>query len=151
MLESTSLPELGRVLDFMRLLWHVDHALQRTSKRMAARLGVTGPQRLVIRVVGRFPGIPAGHLARLLHLHPSTLTGVLERLARAGLVRRRRDPRDGRRLLLSLTDRGRRFDTETEGTVESAIEHALSETPAAKLEAVREVLESIAASLLVDR
>ena len=42
---------LGRVLEFMRVLWAVDHALQSTSKWMEVRLGVTGPQRLVIRIV----------------------------------------------------------------------------------------------------
>ena len=43
---------LGRVLEFMRVLWAVDHALQSTSKWMEVRLGVTGPQRLVIRMIG---------------------------------------------------------------------------------------------------
>ena len=118
-MDRSSLPALGEVLDFMRLIWQVDHALQRTSKRMATTLGVTGPQRLVLRIVGMLPGIPAGHLARLLHVHPSTLTGVLKRLERRGLIRRRSDARDGRRFLLGLTERGRRFDVEAEGTVEA--------------------------------
>jgi MarR family transcriptional regulator, organic hydroperoxide resistance regulator len=91
-----SLPPLGEVLDFMRLIWQMDHAAQRTSKRMEATLGVTSPQRLVIRIVGRFPGIPAGYLARLLHIHPSTLTGVLGRIERQGLLRRRSDPQPDR-------------------------------------------------------
>src|SRR3954469_22948255 len=71
---------LGDVLEFMRVLWALDHALQSASKSMAARLGVTGPQRLVVRMVGRYPDISAGALARLLHVLPSTLTGVLQRL-----------------------------------------------------------------------
>lgn len=145
--EPSALPSLGGVLDFMRVLWQVDHGLQRTSKRMEAALGVTGPQRLVIRIAGRFPGIPAGHLARLLHVHPSTLTGILKRLERQGLMRRRVDPRDGRRLLLSLTDKGRRFDVKAAGTVEAAIQRALGTNTPDKLQAAREVLESIVASL----
>ena len=44
------LPALGEELDFMRLLWAVDHGLQQRSKRMAAEIGLTGPQRLVIRI-----------------------------------------------------------------------------------------------------
>ena len=91
---------LGEVLDFMRLLWALDHALQKRSKQMQAELGITGPQRLVIRIVGRFPGIPAGQLAGILHLHPSTLTGILARLEHRGLITRRSDPRDRRRTLL---------------------------------------------------
>ncbi len=146
-LDRPPLPALGEVLDFMRLLWEVDHALQRTSKRMETTLGVTGPQRLVLRIVGRFPGLPAGHLAKLLHVHPSTLTGILKRLERQGLMRRRVDPRDGRRLLLSLTEKGRDFDVETEGTVEAAIQHALEQAPPQRIEAARALLASIAETL----
>jgi DNA-binding MarR family transcriptional regulator len=138
---------LGEVLDFMRLLWAVDHALQRSSKRMEKTLGVTGRQRLVIRIVGKFPGIAAGHLARILHLHPSSLTGILERLEKKGLIRRRSDPRDGRRSLLGLTRRGRSFDVEAGGTIEAAIQRVLARTPRDKLESTQGVLERIAASL----
>jgi DNA-binding MarR family transcriptional regulator len=147
MLEPAPLPVLGEVLDFMRLIWSVDHSLQRTSKRMEVKLGVTAPQRLVLRIVGRFPGIPAGHLARLLHVHPSTLTGILKRLERQGLVRRRSDPRDRRRSLLGLTDKGRGFDVRTEGTVEAAIQSVLEHTSPDKLDAARDMLESIANAL----
>ncbi len=142
-----SLPPLGEVLDFMRLIWQMDHAAQRTSKRMEATLGVTSPQRLVIRIVGRFPGIPAGYLARLLHIHPSTLTGVLGRIERQGLLRRRSDPRDRRRLLLSLTDKGRLVNADTEGTVEAAIQRAFDRATPRSIEATREVLSLIAEAL----
>jgi DNA-binding MarR family transcriptional regulator len=140
-------PHLGEVLEFMRIIWQVDHTLQRRSKKMEAALGVTGPQRLVLRIVGRFPGIPAGHLARLLHVHPSTLTGVVQRLERQRLLRRRADPRDARRALLSLTEQGRALDVRTPDTVESAVERVLARVPRARVEAAREVLLAIAASL----
>lgn len=138
---------LGEVLDFLRLLWRLDHALQRRSKRMEATLGLTSPQRLVVRIVGRFPGIPAGHLAELLHVHPSTLTGVLQRLDRQGLVRRRADPRDRRRSLLSLTDAGRRIDVETEGTIEAAVQRAIRRVSPAVLRAAGEVLSVLSDEL----
>jgi DNA-binding MarR family transcriptional regulator len=150
-LDPAPLPRLGEVLEFMRLVWALDHSLRRTSKRMKARIGLTGPQRLVVRIVGRFPGMPAGQLARLLHVHPSTLTGVLKRLERERLIRKRPDPRDARRSLLGLTAKGRERDTETEGTVESAVQRALREVPRAKLAAAREVLGSVARALEADR
>jgi DNA-binding MarR family transcriptional regulator len=131
----------------MRLLWAVDHTLQKTSKRMETMLGVTGPQRLVIRIVGRFPRIPAGQIADLLHLHPSTLSGILKRLSRQGLMHQRADPGDGRRKLLVLTAKGQRLNVESEGTVESGIRRAIGGMEPAKLAATREVLQSIAAAL----
>jgi MarR family transcriptional regulator, organic hydroperoxide resistance regulator len=145
-LRSTG-PQLGAVLEFMRLMWAVDHALQRTSKRMRVRLGVTGPQRLVIRVVSRFPGIPAGQLSDLLHLHPSTVTGILNRLKEQGLVARRVDPRDRRRVLLGLTRKGRQLDIATEDTVEDAVRVALSTVSEQEIRSAGEVLGKICASL----
>ena len=144
------LPHLGEVLDFMRLIWALDHALQKTSKRMNATIGVTGPQRLVVRIVARFPGIPPGHIAQLLHVHPSTLTGVLKRLEGQGLVRRRPDPNDRRRAFLGITAKGRRIDLAGAGTVEVAVQGVLSRTPAAKLTSAREVLTALAAALSVE-
>ena len=135
---------VGEALDFMRVMWAVDHALQRASKRMKATLGVTGPQRLVVRIVGRFPGLSAAQLAGLLHIDPSTLTGVLRRLERQGLIRRRRDPRDGRRWLLGLTARGRLVDSQMKGTVEAAVHATMNEVGLADLEAARRVLKTIA-------
>src|SRR5438309_9614455 len=103
--------DLGAVLDFMRLLWAVDHGLQSASKRMEARFGVTGPQRLVVRIVGRFPGIAAGRVAEILHVHPSTLTGILKRREQRGVLERRSDPLDARRALFGLTAKGRKMAT----------------------------------------
>src|SRR5688572_15630298 len=45
---------LGEVLSFMQLLWAVTHGLESTSKRMLAAVGVTGPQRLVLRLIGQY-------------------------------------------------------------------------------------------------
>lgn len=145
--ESVSPPALGNVLEFMRVIWQLDHALHRTSKRMASDLGVTGPQRLVIRIVGRFPDIPAGRLATLLHLHPSTLTGILKRLERQGLLRRRADPDDARRSLLALTEKGRSINVDAGGTVEACVARALRRTSPQKLAAARAVLAEIATRL----
>jgi DNA-binding MarR family transcriptional regulator len=138
---------LGDVLDFMRLLWSVDHGLQSRSKRMETKFGVTGPQRLVIRIVGRYPGISAGALADVLELHPSTLTGILKRLQERGIVERRTDPKDGRRALFDLTQRGRDLDTLRVGTVESLVRQTLKNLPRRKIDAAQEVLATLALAL----
>jgi MarR family transcriptional regulator, organic hydroperoxide resistance regulator len=116
---------LPEVLQFMRLLWGVAHALDRTSKRMNQELGVTGPQRLVLRVVGLFPGLSAGELAHILHVHPSTLTGVLQRLIEQRLIQRTTAQADRRRAQLRLTSKGARINHVTDGTVEAAVGRAL--------------------------
>lgn len=142
-----ALPVLGTTLDFMRLMWHLDHELQLASKRMERALGVTGPQRLIVRILARFPELPAGQLSSLLCIHPSTLTGILQRLQRLRLLRRRRDPNDRRRTLLSLTAKGRAIDALREGTIEFAVQRALSSLPPAKVRAARALLLAIAQML----
>ncbi len=146
---DTEHPErtLGPVLDFMRALWELDHALQSASKRMEARLGFTGPQRLVVRVVGKYPGISAGEVSALLHLHPSTLTGVLKRLEQRGLVDRKADPADARRALLHLSAKGRQVDDLRTGTVETAVRRALSKLDARHARAAREIADALVAEL----
>ena len=141
---------LGHVLSFMRLLWAVTHGLESTSKRMLAELGVTGPQRLVLRIVGQNPQISPGDLARVMHVHPSSLTGVLQRLADAKLLRRERDPDDGRRATLALSPLGRQINARRAGTVEAAVQRALSTVPPEKLRVVEEALKKLARELETD-
>jgi DNA-binding MarR family transcriptional regulator len=138
---------LPEVLDFMQLLWAVVHGVERSSKGMAADLGVTGPQRLVLRVVGLFPGVSAGDVAAVLHVHPSTLTGVLQRLIAQGMLVRIADPGDRRRAVLRLAAKGAGINAKRRGTVESAVAAALADASRADRLAARRVLERLAQHL----
>jgi DNA-binding MarR family transcriptional regulator len=138
---------LPDVLQFMQLLWAVVQGLQQTSKRMRRRIGVTGPQRLVLRVVGLFPGLSAGDLATILHVHPSTLTGVIQRMVTQGLLVRTDDPRDRRRAILRLTQRGGRANAARRATVESSVADALDGVSTQDRKAARRVLDRLAQHL----
>jgi len=145
--EDASSVGLGEVIEFMRLLWAVDHGLAASSKQMAATFGVTGPQRLVVRIVARHPGIAAGRIAEILHVHPSTLTGVLSRLVARGILTRHTDPEDGRRALFALTRAGKKLDELRSGTIEAKVRRALGKVSARELSAARKVLGGLADSL----
>jgi len=145
--DETLARELGDVLSFMHLLWAIDHRLQSVSKRMSASIGVTGPQRLVIRIIGRYGRISPGKLASVLQLDPSSLTGILQRLADARFIVRRVDPKDARRAVLELSARGRRMDAQRAGTVEAAISSALQAVPGGMVRAAEDVLRQIVSEL----
>jgi DNA-binding MarR family transcriptional regulator len=142
---------LGEALDFMKLLWRLDHALQTASRRMAASLGVTGPQRLALRIVGKFPGISPGEVASVLRVHPSTVTVIVKGLERAALVERTEDPVDRRRTRLRLTPAGKVVTSSPAGTVEEAMRRTLARVSPAELETAARVLSAISAELEAPR
>jgi MarR family transcriptional regulator, organic hydroperoxide resistance regulator len=140
---------LGRTLGFMQLVWTLSHALHSMSRKTENVLGITGPQRLVLRVVGGQSGISAGALAEVLRLHPSTITGLVRRLEERGLLVREHDAEDARVVRLTLTPAGARLNGRHASTVEAAARRALKRmdprTMAAAEEALAVLVEELSA------
>jgi DNA-binding MarR family transcriptional regulator len=104
-------------------------------------------ERTAVWVLGRFPGLSAGELARILLVHPSTLTGVLQRLEARKLVKRTPDAADGRRANLALTAIGRRLDAPARGTVESVVGDVIGRFPRDQVHLTSRVLAALAQEL----
>jgi DNA-binding MarR family transcriptional regulator len=147
MASTRSEPALGATLEFMRLLWALDHVLHKRSKWMARRFGVTGPQRFALRVIGREPEVSAGRLAEILKVHPSTLTGILQRVERRGLLLRRVDQSDHRRVRLELTPSGRAVTATSGGSIENLVAGVLRRASPGRLEATTSVLKALVKAL----
>lgn len=70
--------------------------------------GQTLPRFDCLAALDRAPeGLTMGELSARLRVSNGNVTGVVDRLAREGLVVRRSPPDDRRRVLISLTDKGR--------------------------------------------
>ena len=137
----------GETLGFMQHMWDLVHALDVRSKRMARTLGVTGPQRLVIRVLGQTPDLIASEIAAMLGMHPSTLTGILSRLEAQGLLVRIADVNDRRRSAFRLTARGAKIDRDRKGTVEAAVRRALGRSAPSAVQHALNMLQLLASEL----
>lgn len=137
----------GETLRFMQRMWDLVHALDVRSKRMAKSLGVTGPQRLVIRVLGRSPSSSASDISLTLGMHPSTLTGILHRLEQQGVIARKADQADRRRMRFRLTRKGIAIDRERRGTVEAAVKRTLARAGALTAQRTVELFEILTAEL----
>ncbi len=148
---SPSLPpedfSLTPALEFLQSLWRLNHALERLSGRMETALGVTAQQRLIIRWIGAYPGIVAGDLAQVLHVDRGTVSASLKRLEAKGIIERRQDKEDRRRMPLHLTRKGKVLDRPTEGTAEHAVGRLLRGKHRGHTQSTREILEELATLL----
>ncbi|MFI1101755.1 MarR family winged helix-turn-helix transcriptional regulator [Streptomyces melanogenes] len=67
----------------------------------------TSPQFAVLNTLVASPGLDQRTVGERVGLDRSTIAEVVTRLTRRGLLRKTRDPRDGRRSRLDVTDEGR--------------------------------------------
>ena len=96
-------------VEFLSVVWALYRELHSASARMLEHLGVSGPQRLALRIVQINRRVTAGQLASAMDLHRSTVSGLVNRLERLGLLVRKSDPSDRRIVFLELTPAGRRW------------------------------------------
>jgi DNA-binding MarR family transcriptional regulator len=74
--------------------------------RAWAELGLTTAQLRVLFYVRADPGVTAGALATRLSVTPPTISGIVDRLVKLGLIRREDDEADRRLVRNQLTDKG---------------------------------------------
>jgi DNA-binding MarR family transcriptional regulator len=82
------------------------HAFTAAYKPLLEPLGLSYPQYLVMLVLWEQDGQSVKQMAARLRLDPGTVTPLLKRLERDGLLRRGRDPANERLLRVELTEEG---------------------------------------------
>lgn len=87
-------------------VYSASHAFNRIYKPLLDELGLTYPQFLVMVTLWQEDNQPVRSIGEKMFLESSTLTPLLKRLEAAGLVTRKRDPKDERSVRISLTDTG---------------------------------------------
>ena len=108
--------DAGRVLSRDDLGFLLAKAAQRWNELLAERFAAAGYADVrpsygsVLLPLYEEDGLRMGELARRARLSKQTMTTMVPRLERDGLVMRRPDPSDGRASLIFLTERSRRFE-----------------------------------------
>jgi DNA-binding MarR family transcriptional regulator len=74
---------------------------------VAARLGVSATDLECLDFIAGGDNVTAGDLARATGLTTGAITGVIDRLEKAGLASRKRDPEDRRKVYVRMTSTGR--------------------------------------------
>lgn len=88
-------------------IYSANHAMNRLYKPFLAKLGLTYPQYISMVALWEQDNQTVGDLCDKLFLESSTLTPLLKRLEKMGLIDRKRDPNDERKVRISLTADGR--------------------------------------------
>lgn len=85
----------------------VIRAIDLHSKQLNKTSGLTGPQLLILQEIDKNDGVTGGQIAQSVTLSPPTVTNILDRLEKRGLLIRERSQQDKRRVSLHLTDEGK--------------------------------------------
>ena len=103
--DRSGLPEEARDLELAGVLVRMSHVVQAVFADVSRSCGLTPQQ---VQLLGLLTAGPLGmsELRRLLHLEKSSLTGLVDRAERRGLVARAPDPEDGRACRIELTPAG---------------------------------------------
>jgi DNA-binding MarR family transcriptional regulator len=99
-------PEADQIL---RALRRITQSITIQSKQLYRQSGLTVPQLLSLRAISaaRSVNVTAAEISRQVRLSPATVTGIIDRLERYGLVQRERLVHDRRKVGLRLTPEGR--------------------------------------------
>ncbi|MEJ2037602.1 MAG: MarR family winged helix-turn-helix transcriptional regulator [Desulfosarcinaceae bacterium] len=113
MASSTEQPSTGAgrsVSDNVMInLRQIIRAIDINSKKLIKRVGLTGPQLIILQEIARSGEATAGKIARAVSLSQATVTGILERLEKRHLIVRQRSDHDKRRIMVNITDAGRKI------------------------------------------
>ena len=107
-----------------RLLLQARESVMAHTRPLLREHGLSDQQWRVLRVLGELGTVETGRVAREAFILGPSLTGVLARMERDGLISRKKHPKDKRAQLVYLTARGKAL-RETAMAAASATEEAL--------------------------
>jgi homoprotocatechuate degradation regulator HpaR len=102
-----------------RLLLQAREAVMAHTRPSLREHGLSDQQWRVLRVLGEHGMVETGRVAREAFILGPSLTGVLTRMERDGLIRRARDPADQRRTVVEATAKGMRMVQELSRSIEA--------------------------------
>ena len=105
-----------------RLLLQARESVMAHARPSLREHGLSDQQWRVLRVLGEHGTVETGRVAREAFILGPSLTGVLTRMERDGLVRRERDPQDQRRTVVEATARGQKLVEKLSRTIEAHYE-----------------------------
>jgi homoprotocatechuate degradation regulator HpaR len=128
-----------------RLLLQAREAVMGHTRPSLREHGLSDQQWRVLRVLGEHGTVETGRVAREAFILGPSLTGVLARMERDGLIRRERDPADQRRTVVQATTKGMKLVEKLSHTVEAHYAWMEKSLGKQKLAELYELLDNVIA------
>jgi len=113
------------------------------------KLGITYAQYLVLMVLWEKDGIAVSEITQRLILNTNTVTPILKRMEAQGLITRQRSASDERKVIITLTPKGRQLQAEAASIPEQLVSGLVSEdSKGADLQKLKDQLAVIIRCLL---
>jgi len=116
-------------LRILQSLRRIIRAIDIHSRKIFATHGLTGPQLLSLITIAEYGPLTSVELGKRIHLSPSTIVGILDRLENKGLIARNRDPHDRRKVYVSVLERGHEIAERAPSPLQDKLAQALSNLP----------------------
>lgn len=129
------------------LLMETSRLFREDFRRRALHLQLTQPQVQALGCLARNPGLTQSVLAEKLEVHPVTVTQLIDRLQKAGWVRREAHENDRRAVRLYLTDQADPILAEVWRVVEAARRDALRGLSKADQQTFERLLATVKSNL----
>ena len=142
---ASSSPDAGELhSSVLSLLRKITTTISRHSHQLTVSTGLTVPQLLCLRHVLRHGSLTPGTLASYLFISKATVTGILDRLEDHGLVKRRRDAADRRKICVVLTPAGEKLAKDAVWPLQEQFARRLAGLSERRCEEIRGTLSLIA-------
>jgi homoprotocatechuate degradation regulator HpaR len=128
-----------------RLLLQARESVMAHTRPSLREHGLSDQQWRVLRVLGEHGSVETGRVAREAYILGPSLTGVLARMERDGLIRRERDPEDQRRTSVQATPKGLKMVERLSHTVEGHYQWLEQSLGKQKLAQLFELLDELIA------
>lgn len=110
-------------------LYTAARLIQQAYTPLLNQLGITYPQYLVLMVLWEQDAQPVNDIAHRLVLETNTVTPLLQRMEKQGIVVRKRGKEDKRQQIVSLTEKGRAMEEEAYAIIPAGMGKELSACP----------------------
>jgi len=133
----------GRHRVTIDLLRELAASLDGLTNAASPHAGLNRTDMRALDIINMQQGLTAGQLAGRLKLTPGAITGVLDRLERAGHARRTHDQEDRRRVVVQPTPEARRFGSIVFRQLGEELDHLLCQYSEHDRELIDEFLRSV--------